>query len=246
MAGAPSLLPMQAADEQRAKQAEEDTEDILYQSAVPGVENSITKDADKLNVWARRLQMQWLGEGDAGRNDLEHLNARVKHRVRLQHQRDVKKRSNQIRRELFFWVIWAVLLALVLDSFGLRESFKYSAKVRQEILGESEELLEGVSTREGVWDFIEQTLNPTIFPEDTSDPDYILRKNTMIGALRLQQTRTIKNSGCKIPKVYAKIIPACYPSLDDTPAEPRELRRESAVRRGRDDGVPDLEARLHL
>ena len=121
MAGAPSLLPMQAADEQRAKQAEEDTEDILYQSAVPGVENSITKDADKLNVWARRLQMQWLGEGDAGRNDLEHLNARVKHRVRLQHQRDVKKRSNQIRRELFFWVIWAVLLALVLDSFGLRE-----------------------------------------------------------------------------------------------------------------------------
>jgi hypothetical protein len=217
MAGAPSLLPMQAADEQRAKQAEEDTEDILYQSAVPGVENSITKDADKLNVWARRLQMQWLGEGDAGRNDLEHLNARVKHRVRLQHQRDVKKRSNQIRRELFFWVIWAVLLALVLDSFGLRESFKYSAKVRQEILGESEELLEGVSTREGVWDFIEQTLNPTIFPEDTSDPDYILRKNTMIGALRLQQTRTVKNSGCKIPKVYAKIIPACYPSLDDTP-----------------------------
>ena len=217
MAGAPSLLPMQAADEQRAKQAEEDTEDIIYQSAIPGVENSITKDADKLNVWARRLQMQWLGEGDAGRNDLEHLNARVKQRVRLQHQKDVKKRSNQIRRELFFWVIWAMLLALVLESFKLQDSFQYSAKVRQEILGESEDLLEGVSTREGVWEFLEQTLNPTIFPEDTSDPNYILRKNTMIGALRLQQTRTTKNSGCDIPKVYNKIIPACYPSLDDTP-----------------------------
>ena len=203
---------MQAADEQRAKQAEEDTEDIIYQSAIPGVENSITKDADKLNVWARRLQMQWLGEGDAGRNDLQHLNARVKQRVRLQHQKDVKKRSNQIRRELFFWVIWAVLLALVLESFALGDSFQYSAKVRQEILGESEDLLEGVSTREGVWEFLEQTLNPTIFPEDTSDPDYVLRKNTMIGALRLQQTRTTKNSGCDIPKVYNKIIPACYPS----------------------------------
>merc|ERR1719353_800484 len=117
---------MQAADAQRAKQAEDGTEDIIYQSAIPGVENSITKDADKLNVWARRLQMQWLGEGDAGRNDLEHLNARVKQRVRLQHQKDVKKRSNQIRRELFFWVIWAMLLALVLESFKLQDSFQYS------------------------------------------------------------------------------------------------------------------------
>ena len=39
----------------------------------------------------------------------------------------------------------------------------------------------------------------------------------LLAPLRLQQTRTVKNSGCKIPKVYDKIIPACYPSLDDTP-----------------------------
>jgi hypothetical protein len=227
MAGAPSLLPMQGVDGQREEdQEKEEEEDIVYQSSIPGVQINVTTDADRLNIWARRLQMQWLGEGDAGRNDLDHLNARTKQRVRLQHQKDVQKRSNQIRREIFFWVIWAGLLALVLNSFALGDSFKYSAKVRQEILGESEELLEGVSTREGVWDFIEQTLNPTIFPEDTSDPNYKWRKNTMIGALRLQQTRTQKNVGCKIPKVYDKLIPSCYPSLDYTKQSKESFGRE--------------------
>tara|TARA_B110001469_G_scaffold98015_1_gene94633 strand:+ start:86 stop:1042 length:957 start_codon:yes stop_codon:yes gene_type:complete len=218
---------MQGVDGQREEdQEKEEEEDIVYQSSIPGVQINVTTDADRLNIWARRLQMQWLGEGDAGRNDLDHLNARTKQRVRLQHQKDVQKRSNQIRREIFFWVIWAGLLALVLNSFALGESFKYSAKVRQEILGESEELLEGVSTREGVWDFIEQTLNPTIFPEDTSDPNYKWRKNTMIGALRLQQTRTQKNVGCKIPKVYDKLIPSCYPSLDYTKQSKESFGRE--------------------
>ena len=214
-----SQLPMQAADWQKEKQKEkqkEEEEDIIYQSAIPGVEMSLTRDEDKLNLWARRLQMQWLGDGDAARNDLGHLNAIVKQRVRLKHQKDVKKRANQIRREVCFWVLWAVLLAMVLNSFALGQSFKYSAKVREEILGESEQLLAGVSTRDGVWDFIEQTLNPTIFPEDTGDPNYKWRKNTMIGALRLQQTRIVKNVGCAIPKVYDKLIPSCYPSLDST------------------------------
>ena len=227
MAGAPSLLPMQAVDAQHEKEEEEEEElDIVYQSAIPGVELMVTTDADRLNIWARKLQMQWLGEGDAGRNDLDHLNARVKQRVRLQHQKDVKKRSNQIRREICFWVLWAVLLAMVLNSFALGESFKYSAKVRQEILGESEDLLEGVSTRDGVWDFIEQTLNPTIFPEDTNDPKYKWRKNTMIGALRLQQTRTVRNVGCAIPTVYDKLIPSCYPSLDWTEPSSESFGRE--------------------
>ena len=227
MAGAPSvLLPMQAIDGQREKEEEKEDEDIVYQSSIPGVETKVTSDADALNIWARKLQMKWLGEGNAGRNDLDHLNARVKHRVRLQHQKDVKKRSNQIRREICFWVLWATLLALVLNSFSLGESFKYSGKVRQEILGESEDLLEGVSTREGVWDFIEQTLNPTIFPEDTSDPQYKMRKNTMIGAMRLEQTRTVKNVGCEIPTVYDKLIPSCYPSLDGTKPSSQSFGRE--------------------
>ena len=75
--------------------------------------------------------------------------------VRIQQQREVKKRASQIRREMIFWLLWAALLAMVLNSFTLGQSFRFSAKVKSEIL-EDEEALSGVSTREGVWQFLEE------------------------------------------------------------------------------------------
>lgn len=212
-----NALPVSAAEAYRETHQESSKkpvfeEDLMYQPAIPGVEVR-HKEAAQLDLWVRQQQMQWLTDGE-NRAELEHLNNRVRGRVRLAQQREVRKRATQIRREILFYILWVSLFSIVLSSFTLEDCFQLSSKVRDEVLGVAGDALEDVSTREGVWNFLADELVPSIYPEDATDPENKFRKNTQIGAMQLRQRRVTKNEGCTIPTVYKPILATCYPSLD--------------------------------
>ena len=129
-----------------------------------------------------------------------------------------------MRSEIVQYLMFAALFSLVLSTFTLGNSFSFAHKLRERVLGPGENLYYGVLTIEDSWDYLTDVLVPSVFPvESELDPD---TKNTMIGAMQLQQTRTNRNENCPVPPIYHPTIKGCYPSLRDAPASTNRFGRE--------------------
>ncbi len=181
----------------------------------------------QLDMRVRQQQMEWL-QKNSQRDELDHLNRRVESMVRRSHAREVYKAAAETRRETIHFAVFAALFTVVLSNFIIHESFEFAAKLRERALGPGDRWLDDILTADDTWDYIADRLVPRVFSDHASSSwptsDF---KNTMLGAVQLQQTRVGKNERCAVPTIYEREIRACYPMLAEAQTSDDRYGRES-------------------
>ena len=171
-------------------------------------------------------QMEWL-QKNSQRDELDHLNRRVESMVRRSHAREVYKAAAETRRET---IHFAVLRHSSRSSFPISSStspLSLRQKLRERALGPGDRWLDDILTADDTWDYIADRLVPRVFRPrlvELADFDF---KNTMLGAVQLQQTRVGKNERCAVPTIYEREIRACYPMLAEAQTSDDRYGRES-------------------